>query len=138
MCENCKYISSALTYLCTAFHGMSKFSVIDPEGDVILVCGETEFQVSSEVLSPRFAEGQVTQSKPGRIELHDDDTESMRFMCAVMHHKSTCANNIGLERLERLAALTDKYDVRTPSKMFALTETNVRFAILEVRLRNRF
>ena len=95
---------------------------IDPEGDVILVCGETEFQVSSEVLSlaspvfsvllsPRFAEGQLIPSKPARIELHDDDTESMRFMCAVTHHKSACANAIGLERLERLAVLTDKYDV---------------------------
>ena len=51
MCENYEDVSSALTSLCTEFHGMSNFSVIDPEGDVILVCDETEFQVSSKVLS---------------------------------------------------------------------------------------
>ena len=127
MCEKREDISSALTSLCTEFHGMSKFTVIDPEGDVILVCDETEFQVSSKVLSlaspvfsalfsPRFAEGQLIPSKPGRIELHNDDTESMRFMCAVLRHKNTRANAIGLERLERLAVLTDKYDVCTSSK----------------------
>ena len=30
---------------------MANFSVNDPEGDADLVCGETEFQVSSKVLS---------------------------------------------------------------------------------------
>ena len=148
MCEDCEDISAALTSLCAEFHNMANFSVIDPEGDAILVCGEIKFQVSSKVLSlaspvfsalfsPRFAEGQLPPSQPSRIELHDDDAESMRFMCAVLHHKSTCANAVGLEGLERLAVLTDKYDVRTPSKLFALTETNIRFAILELRMRDQ-
>ena len=121
---------------------MANFSVIDPRGDAILVCGETEFQVSTKVLSlaspvfgalfnPRFAEGQLVPSKPSHIKLCDDDAESMRFMCAVLHHKSTCANAIGLERLERLAVLADKYDVRTSSKILAPTETHLPFAILE-------
>ena len=101
---------------------MANNNVIDPEGDVILICGEIEFQVSSKVLSlaspvftalfgPCFAEGQPTSSKPSRIQLPDDDAESMRFMCAVLHHKCASAKGIGLERLEKLAVVTDKYDV---------------------------
>lgn len=100
---------------------MAKTNVIDPEGDVILICGKTEFQVSSKVLSlaspvfkalfsPSFAEGQPTSSKASRIQLHDDDAESMLFMCAVLHHKCAFSKGIGLERLERLAVVTDKYD----------------------------
>lgn len=106
---------------------MANINVIDPEGDVILTCGETEFQVSSKVLSlaspvfkalfsPSFAEGQATSSKASRIQLHDDNAESMRFMCAVLHHKCTLANGIGLEKLERLAVVTDKYDVCISSR----------------------
>lgn len=101
---------------------MANNSVIDPDGDVILVCGESEFKVSSKVLSlaspvfkallsPNFAEGQPTPSKASRIQLHDDDAESMHFMSAVLHHKSASASDIGLEKLERLAVVTDKYDV---------------------------
>ena len=116
-CDNCENISSAL----------ANSSVIDPEGDVIFICGETELQVSSKVLSlaspvfnalfgPRFAEGQLTPSKPIRIDLHDDDAESMRLMCAVLHDESPYAHGIGLERIERLAVFTDKYGVRTISE----------------------
>lgn len=123
MCEHCELISSALTSLYVTNHNMANISVIDQEGDVILICGEDEFQVSSKVLSlaspvfkalfsPRFAEGQPTSSKAARIQLRDDDVESMRFMCAVLHHKCAPVNGIGLERLERLAVVTDKYDVR--------------------------
>ena len=101
---------------------MADISVIDPEGDVILVSGETEFQVSSKVLSlaspvfkalfsPNFAEGQTISSNAIRIRIHDDDAESVRFVCAILHHRSACANGVGLERLERLAVITDKYDV---------------------------
>ena len=101
-------ISFAMNSLCTEFQDMANFSVIDPEGDVILVCGETEFQLSSKVLilaspvfsalfSPRFAEGQLTPSKPSRLEIHDDDAQTMCFMCAVLHNESTCANAVGLE-----------------------------------------
>lgn len=122
MCENCENISFALASLLVETHDMANTSVIDPEGDIILICGETEFQVSSKVLSlaspvfkalfgPNFAEGQPSPSKASRIQLHDDDAESMRFMCAVLHHKCASANGIGLERLERLAVITDKYDV---------------------------
>ena len=122
MCENCANISSALASLSVEIHDMANINVIDPEGDVILICGETEFQVSSKVLSlaspvfkalfsPNFAEGQPTSSKAIHIQLHDDDAESLRFMCAILHHKCASANGIGLERLEKLAVVTDKYDV---------------------------
>lgn len=121
MCEDCENISSALASLSIETHDMANINIIDPEGDVILICGDTEFQVSSKVLSlaspvfqaffsPRFAEGQHTSSKANRIQLFDDDAESMRFMCAVLHHKCASANGVGLERLERLAVVTDKYD----------------------------
>lgn len=127
MCENCETISSALASLSVETHDMANVNAIDPDGDVILVCGETEFQVSSKVLSlaspvfkalfgPNFAEGQATTRKTSRIQLHDDDAESMRFMCAVLHHKCASGNSIGLERLERLAVVTDKYDVCTFSR----------------------
>ena len=123
MCENCENISSALASLSIDTHQMASINVIDPQGDVILICGEIELQVSSKVLSlaspvfqalfgPNFAEGQPTSSKASRIQLHDDDAESMRLMCAILHHKCASANGIGLERLERLAVVTDKYDVR--------------------------
>lgn len=122
MCENCNNISSALASLSAEIHSMANINVIDPEGDVILICGEIEFQVSSKVLSlaspvfkalfgPCFAEGQPTSRKASRIQLPDDDAESMRFMCAVLHHKCASAQGIGLERLEKLAVVTDKYDV---------------------------
>lgn len=127
MCEDCENISSALASLSIETHDMANINIIDPEGDVILICGDTEFQVSSKVLSlaspvfqaffsPRFAEGQHTSSKANRIQLFDDDAESMRFMCAVLHHKCASANGVGLERLERLAVVTDKYDVRMFSR----------------------
>lgn len=94
---------------------MANSSVINPDGDVILICGENELQVSSKVLSlaspvfkallnPNSAEGQPAPSKASRIQLHDDDAESM---CAVLHHKCASAKGIGLERLERLAVVTD-------------------------------
>lgn len=51
MCENCETISSALASLMVETHHMASKTVIDPEGDVILICGETELQVSSKVLS---------------------------------------------------------------------------------------
>ena len=47
MCEKCKNISSALASLLVETHHMANIDVIDPEGDVILVCSKTEFQVSS-------------------------------------------------------------------------------------------
>ncbi|CAD6572004.1 MAG: hypothetical protein ASARMPREDX12_004854 [Alectoria sarmentosa] len=114
---------------------MANIEVIDPEGDVILVCGKTEIQVSSKVLSlaspvfkalfsPNFAEGQPTSSQVSRIRLHDDDVESMRFMCAVLHHKCASANGIGLERLERLAVVTDKYGCVRAMYYWARCEIN--------------
>lgn len=135
MCENCGNLSSALASLSVSTHNMAKTNVIDPEGDVILICGKTEFQVSSKVLSlaspvfkalfsPSFAEGQPTSSKASRIQLHDDDAESMLFMCAVLHHKCAFSKGIGLERLERLAVVTDKYDVCMFSKTYSSGRTH--------------
>lgn len=106
---------------------MANVNVIDSEGDIILICGKTELQVSSKVLGlassvftalfgPNFAEGQAISSKASRIQLHDDDAESMHFMCTVLHHKCTSANSISLEELEKLAVVTDKYDVRLPPR----------------------
>lgn len=122
MCENCDNISSALASLSVETQVMANIDAIDPDGDVILVCGKTEFQVSSKVLSlaspvfkalfsPHFAEGQPTSSKVSRVQLRDDDAESLHFMCTVLHHKCASTNSIGLERLEMLAVVTDKYDV---------------------------
>ena len=101
---------------------MADNNIIDSEGDVILICHEAELQVSSKVLglaspvfkallSSNFAEGHPTSSKSIRIRLYDDDLESMRLMCAILHHKYASANGIGHERLDRLAVVTDKYDV---------------------------
>ena len=123
MSENCEDISSAFASFLIEAHDMANANVIDSDGDIILVCGETEFQVSSKVLmlaspvftalfSPNFAEGQAISSKASRIQVHDDDAESMHFMCTVLHHKCTSANSISLEKLEKLAVVTDKYDVR--------------------------
>ncbi len=121
MCDFCEIISSALTSLYAESLDMASTSVIDPEGDVVLVCGGTESQVFKALFSSSFAEGQPTPSKVVRIQLFDDDVESMRFMCAVLHHKSACANGIGLEKFERLGVLTDKYDVCMFSRNICLT-----------------
>ena len=73
---------------------MNPPTVMDPEGDVILVLGDVGLQVSSKVLSvaspvfkamfgPHFAEGQgqASSMKPRRIKLHDDDVEAMKVLC---------------------------------------------------------
>lgn len=98
------------------------------------------FQVSSKLLSlaspvfkalfsPGFAEGQPTSSNPIRIQLHDDDADSMCLMCAVFHHKCAWANGIGLEILKRLVIITDKYDVCMSSKNVC-PDRSVQFVML--------
>lgn len=141
MSENCEDISSALASLLVEIHDMANVNVIDSEGDIILICGKTEFQVSSKVLKlaspvftalfgPSFAEGQAISSKASRIQLHDDDAESMHFMCTVLHHKCTSANSIDLEKLEKLAVVTDKYDVRLLLRSLHSDESNILVASL--------
>ena len=136
MSENCEDISSAFASFLIEAHDMANVNVIDPEGDIILICGKTEFQVSSKVLrlaspvftalfGPDFAEGQAISSEASRIQLHDDDAESMHFMCTVLHHKCTSANSISLEKLEKLAVVTDKYDVRLLPRNFHSDEPSL-------------
>ncbi|KAM0794205.1 hypothetical protein BDR22DRAFT_827139 [Usnea florida] len=115
---------------------MANVNVIDPEGDLILVCGKTELQVSSKVLrlaslvftalfGPSFAEGQNTSGKTSSIELHDDDEDSMHFMCTVLHHKCTSADSVDLEKLEKLAVVTDKYDCVHAMHYWARCQINI-------------
>ena len=141
MSENCEAISFAFASLFIEAHDMANVSVIDPEGDIILVCGKTELQVSSKVLklaspvftalfSPNFAEGQAISSKTSRIQLHDDDAESIHFMCIVLHLKCTPANNIDLEKLEKLAVVTNKYDVRLLPRSLHSDESKILVASL--------
>ena len=141
MSESCEDISSALASFLIEAHDMANVNVIDPEGDIILVCGKTEFQVSSKVLrlaspvftalfGPSFAEGQATSSKASRIQLHDDDEDSMHFMCTVLHHKCTSTSSIDLEKLEKLAVVTDKYDVRLLPRNIHSEDSNILVASL--------
>ena len=141
MCENCEDISSTLTSLLIEAHDMANVTVIDSEGDIILVCGKTELQVSSKVLrlaspvftalfGPGFAEGQAVSSKASRIRLLDDDAESMHFLCSVLHHKCTSANSISLEKLEKVAVVTDKDDVRLPPRSLDSDESIILVARL--------
>ena len=141
MSENCEDISSAFASFLIKAHDMANLNVIDSEGDIILVCGQTEFQVSSTVLKlaspvftalfgPSFAEGQAISSKASRIQLLDDDAESMHFMCTVLHHKCTSATSIDLEKLEKLAVVTDKYDVRLLPRSLHSDESAILVASL--------
>lgn len=40
MCDDCEDISYVLTFLSAEIQDMANLNVIDPEGDVILICGE--------------------------------------------------------------------------------------------------
>ena len=141
MSETCEDISSALVTFMIEAHDMANVNVIDPEGDIILVCGKTEIQVSSKVLrlaspvftalfGPSFAEGQATSSKARRIQFHDDDEDSMHFMCTVLHHKCTSTGSIDLEKLEKIAVVTDKYDVRLLPRRLDSGKSNILVASL--------
>ena len=121
MCENCGKISAELAALSVENHRMADLTVIDPDGDVIITVGKTGFQVSSKVLGlaspvfkalfgPSFAEGQFVIDNARLIELHDDDPEALDIMCCLLHHEPAPPSPFGIERLEKMAIIVDKYD----------------------------
>lgn len=89
--------------------------------DVIITVGKTDFQVSSKVLSlassvfkalfgRNFVEGQFDIDNARLIELHDDDLEALDIMCCLLHHEPAPPSPIGIEHLEKMAIIVDKYD----------------------------
>ena len=100
---------------------MADLTVIDPDGVVIITVGKPGFQVSSKVLSlappvfkalfgPKFAEGQFVIDNARLIELQDDDPETLDIMCRLFHHEPAPPSPIGIERLEKMAIIADKFD----------------------------
>ncbi|KAL2037385.1 hypothetical protein N7G274_009870 [Stereocaulon virgatum] len=103
--------------------------VADPEGDIVFMVGrkksdQKSILVSSKVLSlaspafaalfsPRWSEGvdKFSSIKPRQIDLPDDDTAAMDWICQALHFRSNISTDIGLSRLEKVAILGDKYDL---------------------------
>ena len=96
MSQSSPALTAELASLAIRSHDLSTktLTVMDPEGDIILVLGDVGLQVSSKVLSlaspvfkamfgPHFAEGQgqASSTKIRRVKLHDDDVEAMKILC---------------------------------------------------------
>ena len=114
---------------------MANLTFIDPDGDAIITIGKTGFQVSSKALSlaspvfktlfgPNFAEGQfLTNNINARlVELHDDDPETLAIMCTLIHHGPVPTSPIGIEKLENVAVVVDKYDCVQAMRCWAKLE----------------
>lgn len=108
---------------CSKSTTILKSQIIDPNGDVVLVLEATELQVSSKVLSlasqvfkamfgPYFAEGHaISSNRPCRINLAEDDPNSMTTLCNILHHRTqSVPRKPGLLFIERLVVLIDKYN----------------------------
>ncbi|QDS75676.1 hypothetical protein FKW77_007578 [Venturia effusa] len=108
---------------------------IDPDGDVLLVVGSDEsqmsLQVSSKVLSVaskvfktmffgRFKEAVelANSSTPYEIELPDDDPTAMSVLCAILHHAEFTLP-ISIKMLIQFAVVADKYDTLRACKLTA-------------------
>ncbi|CAK1360128.1 hypothetical protein CB0940_06230 [Cercospora beticola] len=99
---------------------------IDPDGDVVLVCGSADktkrLRVSSKVLSlaspvfktmlgPDFKEGKRL-SKHGSLNLPlpDDDGEDMTIICNILHFRhSKLPRQLDTIKLQDISVLADKY-----------------------------
>ena len=107
---------------------------IDTTGDITLLVHNSQggrqtqssIRVSSKVLSlaspvfaamlrPNFAEGQglvnTTSQEIPAINLHDDDTEAMLWLCKALHFKQDLNIAIDFALLKELAILCDKYEL---------------------------
>ncbi|TLD37589.1 hypothetical protein E2P81_ATG04401 [Venturia nashicola] len=100
--------------------------VVDPDGDVLLVVGATQpnvsIQVSSKVLSlaskpfkvmfsQSFREGNelVVSNGPYEISLPDDDPDAMVTICKLIHHKDVAPEG-SIVAMRSFSVATDKYD----------------------------
>lgn len=98
---------------------------IDPNGDVVLVCGQSRIRVSSAIMSmsssvfkcmlgPYFKEGHSLASAAGssiELELPDDDEEALATVCYVVHHKNKCVGKMfSTDQIWNIAVVTDTYD----------------------------
>ena len=93
---------------------------IDPEGDVYLMVGDTELQVSSKVLSlaskvfkalfqVNFQEGaKLAEDGSCRIKLPDDDVPTMQVVNLLLHHRQPDIP-IDTHLLQNVAIAADKY-----------------------------
>ncbi|PPJ57385.1 hypothetical protein CBER1_01434 [Cercospora berteroae] len=100
---------------------------IDPDGDVVLVCGKANgserLRVSSKVLSlaspvfktmlgPNFKEGKKL-SELGTLDLPlpDDDGADMMIICNILHMRhSKLDRRLEVKKLEDVSILADKYN----------------------------
>ena len=97
--------------------------IADPEGDIVFMVGRKETDqksilVSSKVLSlaspafaalfsPRWSEGADKSSSiiPRQIDLPDDDTATMGWICQALHFRKNIPTDIGLHVWKRLQKL---------------------------------
>ncbi|PIG69102.1 hypothetical protein AARAC_009572 [Aspergillus arachidicola] len=97
---------------------------IDPDGDIIIECGDDSFQVCSKVLSaaspvlsaifsPHFEDGTAVVSGsegPVVIPLSGDDPEALLTFCNIVHFRiDEIPENPSSTFLENFATLIDKY-----------------------------
>ncbi|KAK5128364.1 hypothetical protein LTR85_003032 [Meristemomyces frigidus] len=103
---------------------------VDPNGDVVLICGDpsqrsriTRTRVSSAIMgysssvfkamfSGRFKEGrEITCSGMAEVSLPDDDPEMMLILCQILHLRHDAVpRTLKPLQLLKLAELCDKYD----------------------------
>ena len=100
---------------------------IDPEGDVVLLVGDTmakaRLLVSSKVLrlassvfaamlGPHFLEGDSLVSGRGcEIELPEDDPDAMTLICNCIHFRGNAVpSKVAFTTLKAFAILSDRYD----------------------------
>ena len=100
--------------------------VADPNGDVDFLVGPLEktLKVSSKVLSlaspvfaalfsPKYSEGNALSISTDmhQIQLPDDDPEALGLVCCALHHRQIAPHRIIVEKLGKVAAVCDKYDL---------------------------
>ncbi|RDW58953.1 BTB/POZ domain-containing protein [Aspergillus mulundensis] len=99
--------------------------VIEPDGDLTIVCHDTSFQVCSKAIalaSPvfkamfmsNFMEGLSVKnsdpSNPAVVKLPEDDPEAFRIFSNIAHHRlDRLPHQLEIDQLDGLAMLVDKY-----------------------------
>ena len=115
----------------TSAMSLQSGSQADPAGDLTLLVGSGEDQISIRVsskvltlaspifaamLSPNVAEGQALSQKTAgvipSVPMPDDDPEAMKWLCDALHHKQILETRMfKFPVLKKMAVLCDKYDM---------------------------
>lgn len=69
--------------------------------------------VFAAMFGPHFREGRIlSEETPGELPFPDDDPESMKLLCKLLHHQISESELPSIDGLLEFAVLVDKYDCR--------------------------